>query len=347
MSDNSKTAESFRFSDLARSLPTARRSTVRDVVYAWWETSRMEYLPDAVVHIALPLLLVLRREPWSSDLLALSLLGLLVWLIGHWTGSSLNCLADYPVDRLDVGHKARLAAAIDQAGGRAILLVNLAEIALATVVSAGLSLRLGKPLLLVFWLAGLLVAYLYSFAPAHFKRRNFLNPAALTLIVYALPLFFAYHLLSPAWALYDVAILAVYCLQMTPMFLVDEVSDHDEDRAMGIRNPCVTYGRVWTSGLANGIYVTACLASLALFAAQSPYWSAGRAGVFALALLAYLWVVREFVLLARFSRAIDEALNTVARAERTQALKRFSKTPAWLVATSIGALLLAIGEAFL
>lgn len=101
---------------------------------------------------------------------------------------------------------------------RSILLVNLAETLLAIVVSAWLAVQLGKPLLIVFWFMGLIIATLYSFEPTHFKRRNWLNPVALDLIVYAMPLFFVYHLLSPVWNGFDVAVLIIYCFQMVPMF---------------------------------------------------------------------------------------------------------------------------------
>lgn len=338
--------KSYRFSDLFVEATARPRATARDVVHGWWVTSRMEYLPDAVVHLALPSLLVLRHEPWTTGFLGLAFWGLVVWLMGHWVGSSLNCLADYPVDRLDIGYKARLAAAIDRAGAQPILLVNLAEIVLAVTISLWFTLYLDKPLLIVFWLIGLLVACLYSFEPVRFKRRNWLNPASLTLIVYAAPLFFVYNLLSPFWDRYDVAVLIVYCLQMVPMFLVDEVSDHDEDRVMKVYNPCVTFGRVRVSWIANSIYTLACLSSLVLYVSETATWSFVRIGALVLAASAYWWVIREFTLLAHFSQAIDEAPDKNTYTERTQILKRFSKTPAWLIATSIGVLLLAVAETF-
>src|SRR5690349_16622010 len=70
--------------------PDIRR---RHLFRAWWVTSRMEYLPDAIIHVVLPLVLVLRHEPLSEGLLQRSGWGLLVWLFGHWIGSSLNCVA--------------------------------------------------------------------------------------------------------------------------------------------------------------------------------------------------------------------------------------------------------------
>jgi len=323
------------------------RATAGALLRGWWVTSRMEYLPDALVHVALPLLLVLRQNHWSAQLFKLSLAGLAVWLLGHWVGSSLNCLADYEVDRLDEGHKARLAAAIDRAGARPILVLNVVEVAAATLSSFWLAYHFGKPLLVFFWLAGLAVAYLYSFEPFRLKRRNFLNPLALAVIVYATPLFFVYHLLSPAWDAYDVTLLLVYCFQMVPMFLVDELSDHDEDNAGGVNTPCVVYGRVTTCRLAVAVYVISCAASLLLFVSQPVTRNATGALFLGLSVLIYLWVVWEFVRLARVSRAIEGAGSASAREGLTRELKALSRTPAWLVATSVGAILLVASLACL
>jgi 4-hydroxybenzoate polyprenyltransferase len=345
MLDLNRTAET---GNLAVSAADARpRATISALLRGWWVTSRMEYLPDALVHVALPLLLVLRQQHWSAQLFKLSLAGLAVWLLGHWVGSSLNCLADYEVDRLDEGHKARLAAAIDRAGTRPILFVNVVEIAVATLASFWLAYHHGKPLLVFFWLAGLAVAYLYSFEPFRLKRRNFLNPLALAVIVYATPLFFVYHLLSPAWDAYDVTLLLVYCFQMVPMFLVDELSDHDEDKAGGVNNPCVVYGRVTTCRLAVAVYATSCAASLLLFVSQPVTRNVTGALFLGLSVLIYLWVVWEFVRLDRISRAIEAAGSAAEREILTRELKAFSRTPAWLVATSVGVILLVASLVYL
>ena len=318
-----------------------RLSSFKAIVRAWWVTSRMEYLPDALVHVALPLLLVLRHEKFTTQLFGLSLAGLGIWLLGHWVGSSLNCLADYPVDRLDNGHKSRLAAAIDEAGEPPILTVNIVEALIATAASIWLAFHLGKPLLILFWLGGFIVAYFYSFEPVRFKRRNFLNPLALMTIVYAMPLLFVYHLLAPSWDRYDLMVLVIYLFQMIPMFLVDEVSDHDEDKAMAVNNPCVRYGRVAVCWMAIIVYALSSSISLIIFVMENESngsWMFVAAG---LAALIYVWVESQFVMLLRFSSRLSEATRSTVRHELNQELKTFSKTPAWLVATSLSVMLLA------
>jgi 1,4-dihydroxy-2-naphthoate octaprenyltransferase len=342
MQNVSETTKADRLSDqLTRVEANRRRSDVAAIVRAWWVTSRMEYLPDALVHVALPLLLVLRNERWSARLFSLSLVGLAIWLLGHWVGSSLNCLADYPVDRLDTGHKSRLATAIDEAGARPILIVNLFEASIATGASIWLGLRLNKPLLILFWLGGFLIAYLYSFEPVRLKRRNLLNPLALMTIVYATPLLFVYHLLAPSWDRYDLTVLSIYLLQMIPMFLVDEVSDYDEDKEMKVNNPCVTYGRAAACWMAGTLYALSCSLSLFMFVRKNQSHSGWIWGTAVLAGLIYVWVATEFLTLLRLSIGLDKTTRPAVRTELTQELKRFSKTPAWLVATSLGVMLLA------
>lgn len=336
----------YGFEDILRT-PLPRQGVAgRDLLHGWWMTSRMEFLPDALVHVALPLLLVLRHEPWSMTTALLAFGGLVVWLLGHWVGSSLNCLADYPVDRLDTGRKSLLADAIDRTTPQAIFWVNIAEAVVATGLSLWFAVILDKPLLMLFWILGLVLAVAYSFAPIRTKQRNWWNPITLMLIVYFTPLFFIYHLLSPIWEGYDVAVLLVYCIQMVPMFLVDEVPDYDEDKAMGVFNPCVTYGRVAGSNIANGIYILACLVSLGLFISTTEQWAMGRTIAVAGAITAYGFVSREFLHLAYLSRIAEQSSDATSYQAHVQTLKRFAKTPVWLVATGVGVLFLSIAETF-
>ena len=321
--------------------------TAADVAKGWWVTSRMEFLGDSVVKVMLPLLLVLSHGRWRPEFFELSLWVLVIWLLGHWVGSSINCLADYPVDRLDAGRKSRLSSAIDRAGMRSLLLVNLAEAILATIISTWLAMRYGKPLLPVFWLLGLIIAYLYSFEPVRLKRRNLLNPLSLTIIVYVMPFAFGYHLLSSTWHPFDVAVLLTYSVQIGASFFADEVPDHDEDKAMKVLTPCVTYGRVVSCLLAAGFYLLSCSASLALYIYATSSWSAGRILLLVIATTLYAWVLWKYLTLARISKSIDEADSLAARQDGIQRLKKVSNTPAEIFVTSIGALLLAIGGAFL
>jgi 4-hydroxybenzoate polyprenyltransferase len=336
-----------RFSSLLAESPVRSTVTARDIWHGWWVTSRMEFLGDSVVKVMLPLLLVLRHESWKPEFYELSFWVLIIWLFGHWVGSSINCLADYPVDRLDTDRKSRLSTAVDRAGLRALLLVNLTESVLATGISIWLAFRFGKPLLPAFWLVGLLIAYFYSFEPVRLKRRNLLNPLSLTFIVYVMPFAFGYHLLSPVWNLFDVVVLLIYSVQIGASFFADEVPDHDEDRAMQVYTPAVTYGRYIACWLAAIFYFLSCGVSLGLFVWSTSLASFGRVAIIVVVTAAYLWVLWKYLTLARISKQIEAAANYRTRQDGIQRLKKTSNTPAEIFVTSIGALLLAIGEVFL
>ena len=326
----------------AASAPAREARTLSDLFRGWSVTSRLEFLPDVPVHIILPLFLVLRTQAWSGSLLRLSLIGLAVWLLAYWVGSSLNCLADYEVDRIDTGHKSRLAAAVDAAGVKPLLLINGAEALLATGLTIYLYLDLRKPLLLVLWGLGLLIAVFYSFEPIRFKRRNLLNPLALDAIVYLLPFLYVYHLLANQWNQFDVMVIVVYSLQMLSMFLADEVSDHDEDAQTGVNNPCVRYGRVWTSRLAMIIYACSAVAILALFTYQVPGRFLGKGIATMVAVVIYAWVILEFHTLFILSRQIEKTDNEDQKRELTSKIKKFSKTPMWLMTTSLAIMAIVI-----
>ena len=345
MSDT--TVKPNRVSTLLVSSPDRPGINPVDVLHGWWVTSRMEFLGDSVVKVFLPLWLVLRHEAWRSEFVELALWGLVVWLLGHWVGSSINCLADYPVDRLDEGRKSRLASAIDRAGLRSLLLVNLGEAVLATSISIWLAFHFDKPFLVAFWLAGLIVAYFYSFEPVRLKRRNLLNPLSLTTIVYVMPFGFSYHLLSPVWDSFDVAMLITYSVQIGASFFADEVPDHDEDKAMGVLTPCVTYGPFVSSLLAAAFYVLSCGASLALYVSETRVWSTGRVVIMIIAAAMYFWVLWKYLTLARISKTVEGAKIQDIRQEGIRQLKKVSNTPVEIFVTSIGALLLVFALTFL
>src|SRR5262249_29674569 len=127
----------------------------------------------------------------------------------------------------------------------------------------------------------------------------------------------------------------------------DEVPDHDEDEAMSVRTPCVVYGRVTASLLAATFYIVSCLSSLALYAYETEVWSAGRVIMLIVAATLYSWVFWKYLTLARISKSIDEAKSASVRTAGIKKLKKVSNTPAEIFVTSVGALLLAVGETFL
>ena len=70
-----------------------------------------------------------------------------------------------------------------------------------------------------------------------------MNPLTLGLVLYICPMFFVYHLITRSFNSFSSVIIILFTFQMVPMFLMDEISDYEEDKQCGIRNPCVFYGR--------------------------------------------------------------------------------------------------------
>lgn len=310
--------------------------TWKGLFRGWWVTSRMEYAPSAINEVGIPALLALFFRSADTDFYIAVIAGLAVWWIGEFVGSSMNCLADYETDRLDSLNKSRITRAIDGIGLQRLYWVNFIEIIVNTLLVLLLILWKGRPLLIVFWLVGLAFSTAYSYEPAKFKRRGLLNAFTLDTILYICPMFFVFHLLSSEFHSEAVWVIAVFCLQMIPMFFVDEISDYEEDRETGMTNPCVLWGRVKTSLAAFAVYlVSSAMMVIVVFY----YWSPSTSLQFVfygLMLLAFAKVLLDFWGLRQTSQKIEKADRKTDMTALLKQIKSQVKTPLWLMLTGIG-----------
>jgi 4-hydroxybenzoate polyprenyltransferase len=176
---------------------------------------------------------------WMGQNLPLVSLGTLVWYLSHLIGSQVNCLADYELDK---DYKVRLARSVDQLGSRTIWVLIIAESVLALLITVLMSRMTGRPILCLLWLVGWGTAMGYSLEPLRFKRRGFLNPLSLTLVLYTLPVMYGYLALARSVETTVVFLLVAVGVQMFSLILMNEVEDIPEDTAHRILTPFVRYG---------------------------------------------------------------------------------------------------------
>jgi 4-hydroxybenzoate polyprenyltransferase len=213
-------------------------------------------MPSAINEVGIPALLALLFVPFTSGFLWMIAFSLIVWWGGHFIGSHINCLNDYDVDKL---YKNYLTKAVDDIGPQNIKKILWIETILLTFLVVSLTIVLNKPLLIVFWGLGLLLAFGYSCKPVQLKSRTLMNPIALGLVLYIFPMFFSYLLLAKNLHTFSTVIIILFSIQMVPMFFMDEISDYEEDKQCKINNPCVRYGRKKTILMAIVIYVLSAI----------------------------------------------------------------------------------------
>ncbi len=141
----------------------------------------------------------------------------------------------------------------------------------------------------------------YSLEPARFKRRGFLNPAALIAVLYALPIIYGYVALRNDLDVAIVSILAAVGLQMFSLILINEVEDIPEDRAQGIETPMVGLGLFPVSVTALLFFALPAVVTIGGFAMLIENTGARLLFVVA-ATLGQLVIVRDLVALTLVAR---------------------------------------------
>lgn len=304
---------------------------------AFFIVSRKEYLPSAINEVGIPAALALIYLPFSSNFALLTLAGLTVWWVGHFIGSHINCLADYKVD---LKFKTRLPKAVDVIGERNLKIIMAVEVIFITLFVLWLTYILQRPLLLVFWIGGVILAFLYSAQPFYFKGRGLLNPLTLDFVLYVFPMFFVYHLFLEKFYLFPSLVIIIFSLQMIPMFFIDEVSDYEEDKEENIGNPCVRFGRFKITLPGLIIYVVSSALMMGVFMRWYPPTGITTSAIYLLVLACFLWVCFSFYSLLVKSYKFEKETNPKRKASIAQIIKKEVKTPFYLMGTGIGVLFL-------
>ncbi len=254
---------------------------------AFLVVSRLEYLGAGIFFLFAVATLSARtfdrlivQLPWVA-------LGCLLWLCCHLLGSQVNCLSDCEVD---TGPKAHLPVAVNAIGQRflwgAIAAESLAALVIAVAFSVKQSSVVPAALFVVGW--GLTMAY--SLEPLRLKRRGFLSPLSLSLVLYGLPVALGYSTLTSGSEPGILALLVGVGVQMFGVITMNSFADMREDRLANIATPFVLYGPRLVASVALLAYVAGAI--VAVWAAMPLLKStAARLVLGTLALLVHGWVV--------------------------------------------------------
>lgn len=262
--------------------------------------SRYEFMPGGVFFIFASASLAVLR--WSTLFHRLSLIagGAAVWYLSHLIGSQVNCLADFDID---TAHKARLSLAVRTFGARPLARVIATEILATTALTVYMAADTGRAALPFVWLAGLAVALAYSLEPLRLKRRGWLNPLSLVIVLYALPMAYGYITLEHGVRIAAVGVLAATGLQMLALILLNPAEDIETDVASGIETPCVRHGLRRVAPLAAGTYLAGTLGGIWCFVQLAHGQDSAAFAALAVAVAGQVYVLQELARLALAARA--------------------------------------------
>ncbi|TWP46963.1 hypothetical protein FKR81_33445 [Lentzea tibetensis] len=261
---------------------------VRDVV----RVHRLEY-PFPVAYLCHVLWGAAYAASAPSDLLKpLVLLVIVANLIPIVAQNLLNGAFDVQADSRNPG-KGGIAVATSRLGRVRVIRWALAEMTVAIVLGVICSVLLGRPLVAVAVVAGVLIELAYNLEPVRLKRRGVLNPLSLGLHMSFIPCVGTYAALRddfPAWVW---AVFAGVGLLLIGRTLWWSIPDLRGDAEAGDRPLAVRYGAHRAMVIACGVTVLGLLSlGWGLWARYGPWWALPTVAVCALFLVDKLRTLR-------------------------------------------------------
>ncbi len=317
------------------SLPPSRAASLpfswKQVFDAWRITARPEFTVNiTVIMVGIPSLLALHRSP-NGNFAARIVIAFGILCVANFFASSINCLADYEGDHLDLLKKGRYSRAIDTVGSNIIWLISFLEVSVVTLGILGLTLRQNNLLLLGLWVVALALAVGYSFEPFKLKRRNWLS--ALTTVIggFTLPVLFVAVLLGSTALPETMIVSLLFSAQFYAIELSSQIGDYEEDKAMGVMTPCVRYGLPDIARIVFVIFALASAGQVITLMALIPKMNTVSVALCVITSLCFLKVGTD---LWRLTQIIAKAGNNPLQALPT--LKQRITIPFWIMLSGWG-----------
>jgi 4-hydroxybenzoate polyprenyltransferase len=197
-----------------------------------------------------------------------------VLVLSYLQGVHVNMLSDYAIDR---NYKRFLPDAIDALGRNTFKVIFLIECIAAFFLVLFLSIWLGKAVLLVLWLIGVMIGLAYSLEPLRLKSNPVLNMTSLILVLCIFPMVWVYFMfassITVAFGLFCVGM----ALGVIGFVVPTELEDYPEDKEARIRTLTQVLGPHRASILAilataASLSITSAGAGLEFLATQRPWF---------------------------------------------------------------------------
>jgi 4-hydroxybenzoate polyprenyltransferase len=158
-------------------------------------------------------------------------------------GAQINTLSDYELDLKD-SRKKNLTNAVDTIGKKWIKILLLVEFLITLALVILFIYINNNPWLLLMWIIGISLGWIYSAPPIRLKARSWLAPISLILVLGIFPVLFAYF--TFATNVQPFFLLALIGLAMTiyGVIIPTEIRDYFGDKTMQIKTMTVHLGLV-------------------------------------------------------------------------------------------------------
>jgi 4-hydroxybenzoate polyprenyltransferase len=181
-----------------------------------------------------------------TNLIVLIVLSFAIINISSAIGAQINTLSDYELDLKD-DRKKNLVHALESFGKNRIKTVLLIEFLLTlTLVIIFMFIR-KNPILLLMWVLGISLGWIYSAPPVRLKSRSWLAPVSLILVLGILPVLFAYFTFTSILQPFFLLALVGLTLTIYGVIIPTEIRDYFGDKVMEIETMTVHLGLVKAS----------------------------------------------------------------------------------------------------
>jgi 4-hydroxybenzoate polyprenyltransferase len=167
-------------------------------------------------------------------------------------GAQINTLSDYELDLKDP-RKKNLTDAVDTFGKQRIKILLTVEFIITLTLVILFMYVNNNPWLLLMWIIGISLGWIYSAPPIRLKARSWLAPVSLILVLGIFPVMFAYFTFTTIVQPFFLLALIALAMTIYGVIIPTEIRDYFGDKTMRIETMTVHLG-----------LVKACVASIAL-----------------------------------------------------------------------------------
>lgn len=161
-------------------------------------------------------------------------------------GAQINTLSDYDLDLQDP-RKKNITDAVDAFGKKRIRILLLIEFVITLLLVIVFISVNNNPWLLLMWIIGISLGWIYSAPPVRLKARSWLAPVSLILVLGIFPVLFAYFTFSTTIQPYFLLSLIGLAMTIYGVIIPTEIRDYFGDKTMQIETMTVHLGLVKAS----------------------------------------------------------------------------------------------------
>ena len=177
-------------------------------------------------------------------------------------GAQINTLSDYELDLKDP-RKKNLTDAVDKFGKKRIKILLSVEFIITLVLVILFMYVNNNPWLLLMWIIGISLGWIYSAPPIRLKARSWLAPVSLILVLGIFPVLFAYFTFTTTVQPFFLLGLIGLAMTIYGVIIPTETRDYFGDKTMKIETMTVHLG-----------LVKACMMSIVLIGIGAIFFTA-------------------------------------------------------------------------